>query len=78
MGARAQHNPVYRGMCRLLRQWRESAGLTQRALASRLKKPYSYVHKVETGERRMDPVEFIRWCRALNLDPATCLRKIDD
>ena len=37
----------------LLRRCRLAAGLTQRDLASRLKKPHSYVYKVETGERRI-------------------------
>jgi len=43
---------------------REAAGLTQRALAAQLKKPHSYVHKVEHGDRRIDPIEFVAWCRA--------------
>jgi len=51
-------------MCNLLRQWRIGAALTQRALGTRLKKPYSFVWKVEAGERRIDPIEFVAWCRA--------------
>lgn len=40
-------------------------------------KPHSYVHKVETGERRIDPVEFIAWCRSCGLDPAGALRQVE-
>jgi len=69
MGAGPQHNPRYRQLCERLRALRELAGLTQRALAERLKKPYSYVHKVEHGDRRIDPIEFIAWCRACEMDP---------
>ncbi len=35
-----------------------------------LRKPHSYVYKVEHGERRIDPVEFVQWCRACGVDPA--------
>lgn len=77
MGARAQHGLGYRKLCGLLRVWREEAGLTQRALAARLDKVPSYVHKAEVGDRRIDPLEFIRWCRACGLDAAECIRKVE-
>lgn len=47
-----------------LRAMRQSAGLTQTALAERLARPQSYVAKVEGGERRMDVVEFVAWVEA--------------
>jgi transcriptional regulator with XRE-family HTH domain len=56
-----------------LRDWREQAGLTQRQLAEKLGKPHSFVHKSEIGERRIDPLEFVDICKALNLDPAKML-----
>jgi hypothetical protein len=31
----------------------------ERQLAKRLRKPHSYVHKVEVGDQRIDPIEFI-------------------
>jgi transcriptional regulator with XRE-family HTH domain len=40
-----------------LREARETAGLRQIQVAERLAKPQSYVSKVESGERRIDPVE---------------------
>lgn len=48
---------------------RSSAGLTQRALASLLRVPRSWVAKVETGERRLDLIEFVWWCQAVGVDP---------
>jgi hypothetical protein len=51
--------------------------MTQRALAAKLKKPPSYVHKVEVGDRRIDPIEFIAWCRACSLDSARCLATVE-
>lgn len=77
MGARAQHNFAYRRLCALLRRWRTDAELTQRDLASRLKKPASYVHKTEVGDRRIDPVELVRWCRACKITPIAAMVELD-
>jgi predicted transcriptional regulator len=76
MGARAQHALAYRRLCTLLRKWRRDQKLTQRALAARLTKPHSYVHKVEVGDRRIDPVEFVAWCKACRVDPRTAIARI--
>ena len=77
MGARAQHNPAYLHFRALLRRWRVDAGLTQRDLARRLKKPPSYVHKSEVGDRRIDPVEWVAWCRAGDVKPVTGMARLE-
>jgi transcriptional regulator with XRE-family HTH domain len=77
MGARPQHTFAYRRLCALLREWREEADLTQRDLAARLKKVPSYVHKVEVGDRRIDPLEFIAWCRGCGIDPPAALSLVE-
>lgn len=56
-----------------LRQARRSKGLTQGELASRLSVPQSFVSKYETGERRIDVIEFIDICYALTISPADFL-----
>jgi cytoskeletal protein RodZ len=63
-------------MCRLLRQWREEADLSQRDVGKRLRKPHTYVHKIEVGDRRIDPIEFARLVRALDLDPVECFAEV--
>lgn len=77
MAARPQHKPAYRRLCDLLRSLRESAGLTQRDLGKRLRLHHTIVHRSETGDRRIDPVEFVLWCRACGADPADVFRVID-
>lgn len=42
--------------------------MTQRELGRKLKRPHIFVHKTETGDRRIDPVEFIAWCRACGME----------
>ncbi len=57
----------------VLRQWlvekRHEKQLTQRQLADLLDVPYSWVGKVELGERRLDIVEYVRICKELCVDP---------
>jgi transcriptional regulator with XRE-family HTH domain len=60
----------------MLRGMRETAGLTQRALADKLKMHNSMVHRSEIGDRRIDPVEFAAWCRACHVDPAEAIQKL--
>ena len=56
---------------------RKQAGLTQRDLADRLGKPPSFVAKVETGERRLDFVEFVAIARELGTKPSSLMDQID-
>ena len=55
---------------------RLSRGLTQAAVAERLNKPQSFVSKYESGERRVDIVEFFAICKALEKDPAVLLKEM--
>lgn len=61
----AQH----RALIATIVQARKAAGLTQRQLASKLKRSNSFVWKIEAGERRVDLLEFIELARCLGQDP---------
>ena len=63
------HSKEYTRFRGRLREMREAAGLTQRAMGEKLGVPHSYVHKCEVGERRIDPLELIRWCWACGQAP---------
>ncbi|HNX76700.1 MAG TPA: helix-turn-helix transcriptional regulator [Candidatus Rifleibacterium sp.] len=62
----------------LLRQWlidkRKAANLTQRELALRLGVVHSLVGKVEQGERRLEVVEFIKYCKGLGAEPTELIQ----
>lgn len=62
--------PEYRRLREQLRAVRDAAGLSQRDLAARLRVPHSWVAKVETGERRIDLIEFAWFCAACDALPA--------
>jgi len=56
---------------------RQEADMSQHELARRIGKPQSFVSKYERRERRLDVAEFIKVARALGLDPAKLIRRID-
>ena len=60
----------------MLAHLRREKGLTQQALAELLGVRQSYVSKCELGERRVDVVETLEICRALNIDPIAFVRQL--
>jgi transcriptional regulator with XRE-family HTH domain len=57
---------------------RKSRRLTQKQLAKRLRKPQSYISKIELGERSCGVGEFIRIARALREDPKVLFARVVD
>ena len=55
---------------------RARAGLTQAALAQQMGVVQSFVSKIETGERYLDVLEFLRWCEATQADTCAVLRQV--
>lgn len=75
MATKSQHASGYRGLPAFLRGLREGAGLTQRQLARRLRRPQSWVYNCETANRRVDVSEFIAWARACGTEPLAAFRR---
>lgn len=67
------HHRRYEMLRKHLRALRRTAGLTQAELGLRLKADQSYVSKVERGERYVDILFYLDWCRACKQDPETTL-----
>jgi transcriptional regulator with XRE-family HTH domain len=65
---KSTHSFEYRQLLQRLSEIRTAAGLSQRQVATRLRLPHSWVAKVETGERRIDLIEFGWFCEACGLD----------
>lgn len=60
----------------LLVEARKAAGLTQAALATRLRRPQSFVSKYERRERRLDVIEFLDVAAALHIDAFAVLSRL--
>ena len=69
---------AYRKLLDGLVRGRRGARQTQAELARRLGKPQSYISKVESGERRLDLVEYVYWCKALSIDPADLISALGE
>ena len=77
MPTKAQHLAHYAPIPGILRRLREEAGLTQRQIGAKLRRPQSWVYNCETGNRRVDVAEFCAWCRACGVPPANAIRRIE-
>lgn len=57
---------------------RKECGLTQSDVAAELQQPQSFVSKYETGERRLDLLEFMQVAATLRLDVASFIAELLD
>src|SRR5438094_383805 len=71
---------THRELAAAVVELRRGAGLTQRQLAEAVGREQNYVGRIETGQRRVDLVEFVAICRACDADAeeeaAKLVRKI--
>lgn len=63
----------HRALISALVEARKLAGMTQRDLAARLKKPQSFVAKVEAIERNLSVLELLEWTDAIGIAPGSVL-----
>lgn len=69
-------DPRHRKLQVLLRQCRQARALTQLQLAERLGQPQSFIAKYESGERRLDLIEFLTVAEALDIDPVQFIHQL--
>ena len=65
----ALHDREYQRFAKRLRAAREKAGLSQVAVAKVIGRNQRFVSHCETGQRRVDVVEFRDFCRVYHLPP---------
>lgn len=66
----------HRALIEFVIKQRKAAGLTQVQVAGRLRRYQSYVTLLETGQRRIDVIEFIELADAIGFDAAAAIRKL--
>jgi transcriptional regulator with XRE-family HTH domain len=66
----------HRALVGLLIAKRNAADLTQAALAEKLGEHQSFVARLESGQRRIDVVEFLKLAELLKFDPASAIKFI--
>lgn len=63
-------------LLKILREARLAAGLRQLDVAKALDRPQSYVAKIESGERKIDFIEVIDFCKVVDLRPEKLLKRL--
>jgi len=64
-----KHSLAHRVFVSLVREYRTAKGMTQGQLADALGVVQPFISKVETGERRLDVVEWVSVCAVLEVPP---------
>jgi transcriptional regulator with XRE-family HTH domain len=67
------HSAAYRELRSQLTKAREESNLTQAALADAIGRSQSFVSKYESGERKLDALEFAAIAAQLGIDPTHVL-----
>lgn len=62
------YSKEYKNIIERLKTARLDVGMKQEDLASKLKKPQSYISKIERGERRVDAAELKELAKILKKD----------
>lgn len=70
------HSSEHELLRHLFIQRRKTLGLSQRELAERMGIIYSAIGKIETGDRRLDVIEFIQYCQVLEISPHEVIDEI--
>lgn len=70
------YSHLHQALCRILQDARKKSGLTQQQLADQLKRPQSFIAKIERGERRLDVIEFLEIIETLGLKGDQVIRKL--
>lgn len=71
------HSKEQSALRKILKDKRVSLGLSQRELAEQIGVVYSLISKIETGDRRLDFLEMIEYCRMLDIDPHDVIDQIE-
>lgn len=70
------YSDEYQRVIAALKQARKAQGITQMQLAEALGRPQSFIAKIESGERRLDVVEFVNLARLVGLALEDVLKEI--
>jgi transcriptional regulator with XRE-family HTH domain len=76
MSKSSLHSDENKTLVAILVKARKAAGISQFELAERLNKSQQFVSRIESGERRVDLLEFIMIARALKIEPRDLLGRV--
>ena len=63
------HSSEYKLLLSWIQNQRVTKGISARNLSALLDAPHSWISKIESGERRLDILEYLAICQTLDIDP---------
>jgi len=76
MSKSSLHSDENKALVAVLVKARKTAEISQTELAERLNKSQQFVSRIESGERRVDLLEFVMIARALKIEPRDLLGRV--
>ncbi len=74
--AKSIHTARHEALRQVIIDKRLAAGLTQQQVAQKLRRYQSFVATVESGQRRIDVIEFLDFAAAIGFKPESVIRSI--
>lgn len=74
--SRTINSARHRALATYLAEQRQKAKLTQADVAKKLRRYQSFVATVESGQRRIDVVEFLDFAEAIGFDPGNAIKML--
>ena len=72
------HHQRYAKLRGHLKALRKASGLTQAQLAERLGEEQAYISRIELGDRYVDMLFFLDWCRACGQTASDSVKTLED
>lgn len=69
-------SPRHKALCGYLIKARKSASLTQEQVAKKMGRHQSFIATVESGQRRIDVVEFLEFAFVIGFDPCVAIKQL--
>lgn len=73
---KALRSPAAKAVAKVLAQARVAAGMTQRQLATRLKRPHSVIGMIESNQRQVNVPEFIAIAAAMDAESVELFKRV--
>lgn len=73
---RSQEVPLHEWLGRTLAEFRENAGLTQRAMGKRLNIDPSSISNYEKGVTRLSLMMYVKYCNVVGIDAGILVRTL--
>lgn len=73
---KSQFSPAYQTFVKILTAARKETGLTQAELGALIGRKQTHISIIETGDRRLDLIEFCALAKAMGYDPVELFKRI--